>query len=127
MDLLCYEEKSQKIIGKEDDCDLGDLAWISVDEGQDGRADAVIFETINLSKSGIDELNGIEIQLWEYHFPRQPGIDGRLSYVYLERNEFENGKRINKKIPAGYTVEFNAEFFTTKKKSLIFLFMKKWN
>jgi len=106
--------KALKIIGKEDDCDLGNLSWVSVGDGITGRADAVIFESNNLSKSTTDELNGLELQLWETDYPRFPGVQGSSSVLYIERNEFDEGKIVNKPIPEGYYVEFDAEFFNTK-------------
>jgi len=107
-------DKALKLIGKEDDCDLGNLSWVSVDEGKIGRADALIFESNNLLKSETDEENGLELQVYESYYPRLPGVDGRSSILYIERNEFEGGKNIGQIIPEGYFVEFDVEFFHTK-------------
>lgn len=106
--------KWQKMIGKEDDYDLGDPAWASYDEGETGKADAVIFDSNSILKNGEDEKNGIELQLFEANSIQLPGINAQFSWLYFTRNSFEKEYPVDDELPEGYSVEYNAIFFNTQ-------------
>jgi len=104
----------EQMISKQDDYDIGDNAWLSVDEGETGKAQGIIFDSKNIVKSGEDERNGIELQFYEAHSINLPGLDGRIGYLYLMRNDYEQEEPLDAVLPKNYTVEFNAEFFTSE-------------
>ena len=106
--------KWEEIIGKKEDCDLGSNAWLSIDEGETGKAHGFIFDTNEVVKRGTDERNGIEMQLHEANSIKLPGLDGRFAYIYLTRNDFESGEDFDLQLPCDYYVEFFGEFFTTE-------------
>jgi hypothetical protein len=104
----------QPIIGKTDDYDLGSSPWLSVDYGETGKAHGIIIDSPNILKSGTDERDGIELQLYESHNIQYPGIDGRFAHLYVMRNAFEEGEPPDEVLPENHVVEFNAEYFTTE-------------
>ena len=112
-DLDQHPEGSQIKIAKEDDYDLGSYPWVSFDEGASGKAHAVIFETNNIIKSGDDERDGIQLQLWETNKIQFPGLDNRIAILWFMRNDFEEGEH-DIELPENYVLEFDAEFFTTE-------------
>ena len=103
-----------EIIGKEDDCDLGNPAWLSVDYGETGKAHAVVFGSNEVLKSGTDERDGIEMQAYEGVEFQIPGLDARLAVVYMARNTYEPDEGTDIHLPSDFVVEYDAEFFTTE-------------
>ncbi len=104
----------QAIIQKTDDYDLGSSPWVSVDYGETGKAHGIILNSTNILKSGTDERDGIELQLYEAKEIQYPGLDGSFAQLYFMRNAFEQGEPQDEIIPEDYVVEFNAEYFTTE-------------
>ncbi len=104
----------QAIIHKSDDYDLGSSPWISVDYGETGKAHGIILDSTNILKSGTDERDGIELQLYEAKQIQYPGLEGSFAQLYIMRNAFEQGEPQDEIIPENYVVEFNAEYFTTE-------------
>jgi hypothetical protein len=100
-------------IRKEDDFDLGNNTWISLDDGETGKALGLIFDTNNVIKSGGDEFNGVELQLSQSNFLRYPGLNARIAYVYLTRNSYDDGK-YDMEIPEKFVAEFNVEVFVSE-------------
>jgi len=109
------DERWKMIIGKQDDYDIGNNSWVSVDYGETGKAHSIIFDSNNILKSGTDERDGLELQMYEAHSINLPGLDGYFAYLYIMRNAFEPGEPADEKLPKNYVVSFNAEFFTTEK------------
>lgn len=111
-----YPEGSnwQEMIGKKDDFDLGNDSWLSVDNGETGPTHSIIFETNNIVKSGVDERDGIELQLFESNSVQLPGLTSHIAYLYVMRNAYEKDEPLDIILPEGYVVEFNAEFFTAE-------------
>lgn len=106
--------KWQTLIGKNKNYDLSKNAWFSIDDGESGKAHALIFESNDVVKSGTDERNGIEIQLCEAKKIKLPGLEVSIVIAYAMRNCYEPGQELDNKIPADYVIEYNAEFFTTQ-------------
>ena len=104
----------QAIIFETDDYDLGSKPWLSVDYGESGKAHGIIFNTTNILKSGTDERDGIELQLYEAKEIQYPGLDGRFAHLYIMRNYFEKNEPYDVILPENYVVEFNADYFTTE-------------
>jgi len=107
-------KKYQRIIDREDDCDLGSFAWVSFDDGESGKAHAIIFESNQVLKSGTEEPEGIELQLLESNNLQLPGVNSRFAVLYMMRNSYEEGEKPDIELPEDYVLEFNAEFFTTE-------------
>jgi len=103
----------QSIIHKSDDYDLGSSPWVSVDNGETGKAHGIIFDSNDIIKYGPDERDGIELQLFEAKNIQYPGLVGRFAHLYIMRNAYEEGAQKDELIPENYAVEFNAEYFTT--------------
>ena len=107
-------EDGQILIAKQDDYDLGAYPWVSVDDGKTSKAHAIIFEKNNVITRGENELDGIEIQLYEDNILQFPGFNADYASIYLMKNAYEKGYVNDEKYPRDYVVEFNAEFFTTE-------------
>jgi len=104
----------QAIISKTDDYDLGSSPWLSVDFGESGKAHGIIFNTTNILKSGKDERDGIELQLFEAKEIQYPGLEGSFAHLYVMRNAYEKDEPRDETLPNDYVVEFNAEYFTSE-------------
>lgn len=100
-------------IRREDDYNLGNKTWVSLDNGETGKALGLIFDTNNVIKSGDDEFNGIELQLSQSNFLRYPGLNARIAYIYIMRNSYDDGK-YDIVIPEKFVTEFNVEVFTSE-------------
>lgn len=104
----------QPIIHKNDDFDLGSSAWLSVDNGETGKAHGIIFNSTNILKSGTDERDGISLQLYEAKGFQYPGLEALSAELYIMRNAFEPGEPNDEILPENYVIEFEAEYFTTE-------------
>ncbi len=109
-----YPEGTIKVIGKEEDNDLGTSPWVSVDDGEKGEAHALIFETTDVIKSGEVEREGITLELFETDHYQLPGLNSRLATLLLLKNSYEKGERPDDELPKDFVVEYNAEFFSTE-------------
>jgi hypothetical protein len=107
-------DEPQPIILKEENPDLGSIPWVSIDDGENGKAHAIIFEKTNVTKSGAVGKDAITIELWELNNVNYPGLNARLAFLYILRDPAEEGGELLKTLPEDYVVEFNAEFFTTE-------------
>jgi hypothetical protein len=108
------EGELQAIIIKEEDPDLGSSPWISVDDGEKGKAHAIIFESTNVTKSGYTGRDGITLELYETNNAQFPGLNARLAMLFILKDTYEEGEKFLNTLPEDFVVEFNAEFFTTE-------------
>ena len=106
--------KWDEIIGKEDNRDLGNPTWLSVDYGETGKAHGIMFGSNNVLKSGTDEYDGIEVQVHEGVEFQIPGLDARQAIVYTTRNTYEIDGGNDIYVPNDFVAEYDAEFFTTE-------------
>jgi len=114
-DIEQYPEGSwHLVIAEVEDCNLGITPWVSIDDGATGKAHGLIFESNNVIKSGDDERDGIELQLYEANYIQLLGVDARLAHLYMKRNNYEEGGQADRALPKDYVIEFDAEFFTTE-------------
>jgi len=116
LDLDPDEKSREWIISYKDDEDLGKNAWISYDEGESGKAQAIIFsENQQIVKTGRDERDGIQLSVAEREFLDALGAEIDIATIALGRNSYEKGSVHDLKIPNDLFVEYHAEFFTTEK------------
>ena len=121
MDTNPRSRKEERIIAVDDDVDLGEEAWISIDEGIEGKAHGIIFaEARGIVKSGENEMDGIQVIAAQKQEVDIPGLKAYSSGIDCCRNGFVNGK-IDGIIPEGYKVEFDAEFLTTQSRGYTFI------
>lgn len=104
----------ERIIGEEDDYDLGNPPWISIDSGETGMAHGIVFDNLNVVSSGKDERQGIQIQLYQSNSPNLPGLKGRNSYLYIGRNSYEPDEEVDIILPEDYVVEFKCLYYSTE-------------
>jgi hypothetical protein len=103
------------IINYKDDCDLGEKAWFSYDEGEQGKGQALIFsENTNLIKSGYDEEDGIQLKVAEKEYLDAMGAEIDYASINFGRNSYERYGTHDVVIPSDFTVEYEAEYFITE-------------
>ena len=105
-----------RIIGYQDDVELGKNPWISFDEGKQGNVHSVIFSSNEVLVSGTDEKDGLQINAFEVDYPHLPGLENNVATMQIGRNSFEAGGSHDLSIPSDFVVEFNADFFSSRQK-----------
>jgi hypothetical protein len=102
------------IISSKDECTLGENAWFSYDEGEKGLAQGVIFsQNKNIVKYPENEIDGMQIKVAEKEILNAIGTKMDYAAINFGRNSYKNGVH-DLVIPAGFTVEYDAVFFTTQ-------------
>jgi len=105
------------IIPYTDDCDLGKDAWISYDEGENGKAIGILFPSnIDIVKKGINEKDGIQIKAGEKEYLNALGTEIDYAGVVIGRNSYEKGGIHDLLIDKGLLVEFDVEVYTSEEK-----------
>ena len=112
MDLDPDRNENDWIISYTEDCDLGSDAWISSDEGENGKAFAILLSSNeNIVKQGREERDGIQIKLVERQYLNIIGTQIDFASINFGRNSYEKGKNHDLDIPKDLVVEFYSEFF----------------
>ena len=117
MQLDPQSDKREWIISNEDDCDLGEDAWISYDDGENGKCYAIIFSSNEVLKEGKNERDGIEIKVAEREYLNIVGTEVDYASIAFGRNAYEPGDEHDLEIPKGLRIQFTAEFFTIEEGS----------
>ena len=102
------------ILRTTDDIDLGSQSWACYDKGKEGTAQSLILGSTNVVKSGVDERDGVQVQIYETGYPEFPGLENNVASFQLGRNSFEKGEIHDKKIPKGLKVVLDVDFFSTE-------------
>jgi len=102
-----------RIVKIQDDVDLGNNNWISLDEGEKGLSHAVIFNSDSVIKRGDNERDGLQINAYEIDYPHFPGLENNMGTIQIGRNSIEKGSVHDDLIPGDFVAEFDAEFFTS--------------
>ncbi|VVB60617.1 Carboxypeptidase regulatory-like domain protein [uncultured archaeon] len=102
------------LVSVEDNADLGSYPWVSADNGETGKAHALIFSSTNVVKSGTDEQDGIQIKASQKQEVNIPGLQAYSSGMGCFRNAYNSDGSVDRSIPSGLLVEFDGEFFTTE-------------
>ena len=111
-----YKER-EWIIPYTDDCDLGKDAWLSYDEGEKGKAIAILFPSnVNIVKNGKNELDGIQIKAGEKEYLNALGTEIDYAGVIFGRNSYEKGGKHDLLINKDLLVEFDVEVYTSEEK-----------
>ena len=101
------------IIGTNDDIDLGSKSWACYDEGETGSAHAIILGSTSVVKSGENEKDGIQVQIYETGYPDLPGLENNVASLIFGRNSYEEQGIHDTEIPQDFIVELDAEIFST--------------
>ncbi len=106
-------ETREWIISYEEDCDLGDNAWISYDEGINGKTHGVVFSlNENIISNASEERDGIEIKVAEKEYLDVVGAEVDYASIAFGRNAYEPLQGHDLSIQKGLIVEFDAEFIS---------------
>ena len=100
------------VLSPQDDADLGSRPWVSLDEGKEGYAYAIILSSSKgLYSTGRD---GIQITAGSEEFINIPGSEMDGGGASLGRNSVEPGEREELVLPKGLRISFSSEFFYTE-------------
>jgi hypothetical protein len=101
------------VISHQDDCDLGNKAWLSYDNGEIGKSHGIIFSSNkNIVKQGSNERDGVEITVAEKEYLNIVGTEIDYVSIGFGRNSFVEDGYQDLSIPKDLIVEFSAEFIT---------------
>lgn len=101
------------LISYEDDCDLGENAWISYSEGINGKTHGIIFSSNeNIVSNASEERDGIEIKVAEKEYLDVVGAEVDYASITFGRNAYEPLQPHDLSIQKGLIAEFDAEFVT---------------
>jgi len=95
------------LLGYSDDQDLGDRAWLCIDDPSTGRAHGLIFE----SNTGFFEgdHDGIQVKSSVHQHVKLPGLEADSGDIYALRNAYENGEH-DTTLNEGENILFNIEY-----------------
>lgn len=112
------EDKTRDwIVPYTDDCDLGEDAWISYDEGENGKAFGIIFSSNkDIVKSGKNERDGVQVTVAEREYLKILGTEVDYAAISFGRNSYEKGSSHDKTIAGDLLVEYDAEFYTSEQR-----------
>jgi hypothetical protein len=103
------------IIPYTDDCDIGEGAWISSDQGQTGKSFGLLFSSDkDFVKFGTDERDGIQVKAAQMEYLDVLGSEVDYAGISFGRNSYELGGSHDLLIPEDLTVEYNTEFFSSE-------------
>ena len=115
MDTNPDSKEREWIIPYNDDLDLGKDAWISYDEGENGKAIGLLFSSnTGIIKNGKDERDGIQVKSGEKEYLNALGTEIDYAGVIFGRNSYEKGFEHDLIINKDLLVEFDVEVFTTE-------------
>lgn len=97
-----------------DSCEFGKKAWVSYEDQQKAHS-IILSSNKSIVKKGENEEDGVQVRGFQIELINIPGLEADFSQTHLLRNSYRNGE-YDRVIPEGFTVEFNAEFYTTKNK-----------
>jgi len=97
------------LISAKDDIDLGTNPWFSIDDGEKGKAYALIFKNNTVSNYE----SGIQVAATEKQEINIPGLEVDGGGISGGRNSYESGGVHNLVIPKGFTAKFTVEFFSS--------------
>jgi len=102
------------LISVEDNADLGSYPWVCADNGETGKAHALIFASNKVVKSGKDEQDGIQVKASQKQEVDIPGLKAYSSGMGCFRNAYNSDGSPDRSIPSDLQVELDGEFFTTE-------------
>jgi len=103
------------VVSYTDDCDLGKNAWISYDEGENGKAFGILFSSNkDIVKRGKNERDGIQVKAADKEYLDVLGTELDYAAIVFGRNSYEKGGAHDITIAGDLVAEFDSEFFTSE-------------
>ncbi len=103
------------IIPFTDDCDIGEDAWISNDEGETGKGFGILFSSNkDIVKFGTNERDGLQVKAAIMEYLDVLGAEVDYAGISFGRNSYEIDSTHDLIIPDDLMIEYNAEFFSTE-------------
>jgi hypothetical protein len=103
-------EKAEWILTTRDDADLGEGAWLCMDDPATGKAHGIIFEAGNGFTPGDDD--GIQVKASVKEVVKLPGLEADAGSVYASRNAYERTGTHDTMLSDDLNVTFNTAFVT---------------
>lgn len=98
------------LLSTTDDIDLGSPAWFSIDDGTQGRAYALMFNSTAIAPS----LKGIQVKATTRQEVNVPGLEVDGGGISGGRNAYEAKESHDLHIPQGFTATFTAQFYASQ-------------
>lgn len=105
-------ETSEWILTTMDDADLGESAWLCLDDAATGKAHGMIFGSGTGFTSGDDD--GLQVKASVKEEVKLPGLEADAGSVFVSRNAYERGGAHDTMLSDDLNVTFNAEFVTVE-------------
>ena len=102
-------EKAEWILSSTDDANVGDKAWICMDDPSTGKAHGLVFESNTGFLEGAED--GLQVKASTKQHVKLPGLEADAGDVFATRNSYEGGKH-DTSLPKGMNVAFNMEVIT---------------
>ena len=113
LDLDPESSDREWIISSEDDCDLGQNAWISYSEGSKGKTHGIIFsKSTDLVTNATNERDGLQVKVSEREYLDVVGAEVDYASISVGRNSYEPMTSHDIFIEKGATIEADIEFVT---------------
>jgi len=101
------------VLSTEDDVDLGNKAWVSLNDPSTGKAHGLIMNPITGLIDG--EEDGVQVKDYVRQIIKLPGLEAYTGSVFLTKNSYEKGGSHDTVLPQGFKVNFDVEFLTAEK------------
>ncbi len=99
------------LLDTQDDIDIGNPAWYSIDNGDTGTAYALLFNTSNPAAAQ----PGMQVRAVGRQEVSVPGLEVDGGGISSGRNAYERDGTHDLVIPAGFTATFTSEFYATRR------------
>jgi len=103
----------EMVLSTADDIDLGNEAWLCIDNPSTGKAHGLIFQSNTGFLDG--EEDGVQVKSFVQQSIKLPGLEVDTGSVYATRNTYEKRGKQNTILSEGLNVKFEAEFVTFEK------------
>jgi len=102
-------EKAEWVLSSTDDADVGNKAWICMDDPSTGKAHGLVFESNTGFLEGEDD--GLQVKASTKQHVKLPGLEADTGDVFATRNSYEGGKH-DTSLPKGMKIAFNIDVIT---------------
>ena len=103
----------EMVLSTADDIDMGNKAWLCIDDSSTGKAHGLIFHSNTGFLEG--EEDGVQVKSLVQQTIKLPGLEVDTGSVHATRNTYEKRGKQNTILSEGLNVKFEAEFVTFEK------------
>ena len=105
--------ETEYILTTEDDCDLGENAWVCLNDPSSGKAHGLIFSSNTGLVKGKED--GIQVKAYAIQNVKLPGLEADSGTFLCTRNAYEKGGVQDTVLSKGFIVNYDVEFISVEK------------